>query len=80
MQRRYIIPIVCTLLYVVCGIAFGVLWYAMTGRADMPWWIAVLLVGVAGLVSDMVEETVRHRRARRVRPDGLPRHRKEPVS
>jgi hypothetical protein len=78
-RRRYIVPLVCTLLYTATGIALGALWYAATGRADMPWWIAVLLVAVAGLLSDMVEETIRHRRARRRRPVGAPRHRKEAV-
>lgn len=76
MLRTYLPAIISTALYTAIGIAFGLLWWAYTGRTDMPWWIALLLVGVAGLISDVVEETLRHVRARRRRAQGPSRHRK----
>lgn len=78
MLRNYVPAIVSTALYIAVGIAFGLLWWAYTGRTDMPWWIAVLLVGVAGLISDLVGEVLQHVRARRLRAPGPgpSRHRK----
>lgn len=75
MLRAYLPAIVSTLVYTAIGIAFGLLWWAWTGRTDMPWWIAILLVAVAGLISDMVEETLLYLRARRAR-SGPSRHRR----
>ncbi|MFD0555367.1 hypothetical protein ACFQ0X_43915 [Streptomyces rectiviolaceus] len=75
MLRAYLPAIISTLLYTAIGISFGLLWWAWTGRTDMPWWIAVLLVAVAGLISDLVEETLQQLRARRASP-GPSRHRK----
>lgn len=78
MLRAYLPAIVSTLLYTAIGIAFGLLWWAWTGRTDMPWWVAILLVAAAGLISDLVEEALRQVRARRNR-SGPSRHRKAAV-
>lgn len=78
MLHAYLPAIISTVLYTAIGITFGLLWWAWTGRTDMPWWIAILLVAVAGLISDLAEATLRQVRARRSRP-GPSRHRKADV-
>jgi hypothetical protein len=59
--------IVSTVLYVGFGIGLGLAWWAATGRTDMPWWLAILLVAVAGWISDLAEQALRAVRRRRQR-------------
>jgi uncharacterized integral membrane protein len=75
MSRRYLPAILCTLLYIAAGTAFGACWYAFTGRTDMPPLVVVALVVVAGLISDMAEGVLRGRQVRRQRTAAA-RHRK----
>jgi hypothetical protein len=37
MLRTYLPAVVSTVLYIAVGIVFGCLWWAYTGRTDMPW-------------------------------------------
>lgn len=65
--RAYLPALISTALYIAFGIGLGLLWWAVTGRTDMPWWLAILLVVIAGWISDVAEQTLRHRRLRRQR-------------
>lgn len=76
--HSYLPVIVSTVLFTGLGVVIGLLWWAGTGRTDMPWWLAVVLVAVASWISDLAEQALRHRRFRRTRP-GLARHRKQAV-
>ncbi|MFD9004450.1 hypothetical protein ACFV0T_26415 [Streptomyces sp. NPDC059582] len=73
--RTYLPALISSTLYILCGIAFGLTWWGITGRTDMPWWIALLLVAVAGWIADLAEQVIRYVRQRRARP-GVARHRK----
>ncbi|MFD8839796.1 hypothetical protein [Streptomyces griseofuscus] len=63
--RAYLPALVSTVLYIAFGIGLGLLWWTVTGRTDMPWWLAILLVAVAGWISDLAEQTLRGVRRRR---------------
>lgn len=63
--RTYLPAIVSTVLYIGFGIGLGLLWWAATGRTDMPWWLAILLVVAAGWISDLAEQALRGLRRRR---------------
>ena len=65
MFHRYIPALISTALYVGFGIGLGLLWWAVTGRTDMPWWLAILLVVVAGWISDLAEQALRGLRQQR---------------
>ncbi|MFR9794166.1 hypothetical protein ACL07V_37025 [Streptomyces sp. MB22_4] len=58
--RVYLPALVSTVLYIGFGIGLGLLWWAVTGRTDMPWWLVILLVVAAGWISDLAEQTLRH--------------------
>ncbi|QKW31471.1 hypothetical protein HUT11_35500 (plasmid) [Streptomyces seoulensis] len=72
MLRRYLPAIISSLLFIALGIILGLTWWGATGRTDMPWWLAVLLVAAAALISDLAEQTLRHHRCR----TGEARHRR----
>ncbi|MFG2359428.1 hypothetical protein [Streptomyces sp. NPDC048521] len=70
MIRKYLPALLSTVLYIGFGIGLGLLWWAVTGRTDMPWWLAILLVALVGWISDLTEQVLRgwrHRRQRTVR-------------
>lgn len=62
--RTYLPAFVSTVLYIGIGIGFGLLWWAVTGRTDMPAWLLILLVVLAGGISDLVERVLRRLRHR----------------
>jgi uncharacterized membrane protein YccC len=63
--RRYAPALISTALYTGIGIGLGLLWWATTGRTDMPWWLLILLVVLAGGISDLAERVLRRLRHRR---------------
>ncbi|MGW8702869.1 hypothetical protein ACWGOK_39190 [Streptomyces eurythermus] len=70
-MSRYLPAFLSALLYLAIGAGCGMWWWAATGRTDMPWWLMLLLVAGAGLISELVEHVLRaslrrqipHRRA-----------------
>lgn len=78
MSRSYLAVLGCTVLYTAIGIGCGLLWIAYTGSTDMPYWVAILLVAAAGLISDLTEQTIRARRSRK-QPAAPSHHRKTTV-
>jgi hypothetical protein len=65
MFRRYLPALISSVLYIAFGIGLGLLWWATTGRSDMPWWLAILLVAGSGWISDLAEQALRCRRRQR---------------
>lgn len=67
MIRRYLPALISTVLYIGIGIGLGLLWWGVTGRTDMPWWLAVLLAAGAAWIADLAEQALRGWRYRRQR-------------
>lgn len=59
MIRRYLPALISTALLITLGIGLYLLWWGVTGRTDMPWWLAILLVVLAGWISDLAEQSLR---------------------
>lgn len=67
MIRRYLPALISTVLYIGIGIGLGLLWWGVTGRTDMPWWLAILLAAGAAWIADLAEQALRGWRYRRQR-------------
>lgn len=65
MIRRYLPALISTVLFIAFGIGAGLLWWTVTGRTDMPWWLAIVLAALAGWISDLAEQTLRGIQCRR---------------
>ena len=76
MLRTYLPVIASTALYVGFGIGLGLLWWAATGRTDMPWWLIVVLVAVATWISNLSEQALRAWRRNRQQQTTPSQHRK----
>lgn len=74
MLRTYLSLIVSAAVYTVLGVGLGLLWWAATGRTDMPLWLLVVLVGVVTGISSVAEHVLHTRRVRRRRQAALARH------
>lgn len=58
MPRSHRTTILGTLLCVLAGIGIALVWYAVTGRAEMPWWFLLIIVLLPTALSDLVRSVL----------------------
>ncbi|WP_416520085.1 hypothetical protein [Streptomyces achromogenes] len=80
MLRRYLPALISTILLITLGIGLGLVWVLATGQADMPWWLVILLTGLAGWISNLAEQTLRSWRHYRQRMAHQPPTRPHPTT